>query len=204
MVHATKQALQVDMVLLGGDLFHENVPSRRCLHRTLGLLRQYCLGVRPCYLEYLGDPTTDFPSSYSAGTPTVNYESANLNVALPVFAIHGNHDDPSGPGNLCALDLLSVTGLINYFGRQSKVDDIALSPLLLQKGTTKLALYGLGNIRDLTLHRSFADQRVKMARPEMDTDDWFNLLVLHQNRYGYPCVWRIIDRVLVDSHSMHK
>lgn len=26
----------------------------------------------------------------------VNYEDENLNVAIPVFSIHGNHDDPSG------------------------------------------------------------------------------------------------------------
>jgi double-strand break repair protein MRE11 len=37
----------------------------------------------------------------------VNYEDANLNVCLPVFAIHGNHDDPSGAGGYSALDLLN-------------------------------------------------------------------------------------------------
>lgn len=26
----------------------------------------------------------------------VNYEDPDINVAIPVFAIHGNHDDPSG------------------------------------------------------------------------------------------------------------
>jgi double-strand break repair protein MRE11 len=26
----------------------------------------------------------------------VNYEDPNINVAIPVFSIHGNHDDPSG------------------------------------------------------------------------------------------------------------
>lgn len=28
----------------------------------------------------------------------MNYEDANLNVAIPVFSIHGNHDDPQGAG----------------------------------------------------------------------------------------------------------
>lgn len=28
-----------------------------------------------------------------------NYEDPNLNVALPVFCIHGNHDDPTGPNH---------------------------------------------------------------------------------------------------------
>lgn len=26
----------------------------------------------------------------------VNYEDQDINVAMPVFSIHGNHDDPSG------------------------------------------------------------------------------------------------------------
>jgi hypothetical protein len=30
--------------------------------------------------------------------PAVNYEDTNLNVAIPVFSIHGNHDDPQGAG----------------------------------------------------------------------------------------------------------
>lgn len=34
-----------DMLLLAGDLFHENKPSRRTMHRTIDLLRKYCLGV---------------------------------------------------------------------------------------------------------------------------------------------------------------
>lgn len=30
--------------------------------------------------------------------PAVNYEDPNLNIAIPVFSIHGNHDDPQGTG----------------------------------------------------------------------------------------------------------
>jgi double-strand break repair protein MRE11 len=30
--------------------------------------------------------------------PQINYEDENLNVGLPVFSIHGNHDDPQGAG----------------------------------------------------------------------------------------------------------
>jgi DNA repair exonuclease SbcCD nuclease subunit len=26
----------------------------------------------------------------------VNYEDPNFNVGMPVFTIHGNHDDPAG------------------------------------------------------------------------------------------------------------
>lgn len=29
-----------------------------------------------------------------------NYEDQDINVAIPVFSIHGNHDDPSGVRSL--------------------------------------------------------------------------------------------------------
>ena len=75
---------------------------------------------------------------------TANFLDPNFNVSIPVFSIHGNHDDPCGNPSLAALDLLSISGLVNYFGKQNEVDDITVSPILLQKGTSKLAIYGIG------------------------------------------------------------
>lgn len=37
----------------------------------------------------------------------------------------------------------------------SSVGSLVLEPVLLKKGTTKLALYGLGNVRDERLARAF-------------------------------------------------
>lgn len=45
---------------------------------------------------------------------------------------------------LCALDLLSCAGLVNHFGRSRSVEKIEISPLLLQKGSSKIAMYGIG------------------------------------------------------------
>ena len=72
---------------------------------------------------------------------------------MPVFSIHGNHDDPSGQGNFSCMDLLHATGLVNYFGKCLSLEAVELSPLLMQKGATRLALYGLGAMRDERLHR---------------------------------------------------
>ncbi|KAJ2398930.1 meiotic recombination [Coemansia sp. RSA 2559] len=173
------KAQKVDMVLLGGDLFHENKPTRRCMHRTMSLLRTHCLGASPVAIEYLSDPQVDFPPETQQH---VNYEDPNVNVELPVFSIHGNHDDPSGDGNLSAMDMLAVSGLVNYFGRQAEIEHISVSPLLLRKGQTHLALYGLGNVRDERLHRTMARKRLVMCQPSEETGRWFNLMVLHQNR----------------------
>lgn len=114
----------------------------------------------------------------------VNYMDANLNIAIPVFSIHGNHDDPAGDGNLCALDQLAMNGLVNYFGRSQEIDNVVVKPILLQKGASRLALFGIGNIRDERLHQTFLRRNVKLMRPEEDEEEepWYNMLVLHQNR----------------------
>jgi double-strand break repair protein MRE11 len=112
----------------------------------------------------------------------VNYEDPNINVAIPVFSIHGNHDEPTGHEFYSALDVLQMTGLVNYFGRVEKNDDIKIKPILLQKGRTKLALYGLSNVRDERLFRVFRNEKVTVFKPPASSGDWYNLMAVHQNR----------------------
>ena len=59
---------------------------------------------------------------------------------------------------------------------------IAVKPVLLRKGNSKLALYGIGNVKDQRMHFELRSNRVRMFMPR-DKDDWFNILLLHQNRY---------------------
>ena len=54
------QEHQVDFILQGGDLFHDNKPSRAVLHRTMQLLRQYCMGDRPVSFKVLSDQAANF------------------------------------------------------------------------------------------------------------------------------------------------
>lgn len=111
-----------------------------------------------------------------------NCGDPNLSISIPIFAIHGNHDDPSGADRLSTLDVIGASGLLNYFGRQDCVDEVKLYPVLFSKGKELLALYGLGNIRDERLNRTFRQRGVKMFRPSENLDEWFNIFVLHQNR----------------------
>ncbi|KAL4891509.1 Mre11 DNA-binding presumed domain-containing protein [Aspergillus ambiguus] len=171
----------VDMVLLAGDLFHENKPSRKSMYQVMRSIRMNCLGDKPCELEMLSDASENFQGAFNH----VNYEDLDINVAIPIFSIHGNHDDPSGEGHLAALDLLQVSGLINYYGRTPESDNIQVKPVLLQKGRTKLALYGMSNVRDERLFRTFRDGKVKFYQPSIQKSDWFNLMCVHQNHHAY-------------------
>ncbi|KAK4651153.1 meiotic recombination [Podospora pseudocomata] len=175
------KAQDVDMVLLGGDLFHDNKPSRKSMYQVIQSLRKNCLGMKPCELEFLSDPQEVF----GASTGCVNYQDPDINISIPVFSIHGNHDDPSGDGHYCSLDLLQAAGLVNYFGRVPEADNIHVKPVLLRKGETKLALYGLSNVRDERMHRTFRDNKVHFYRPGQQRNDFFNLLTLHQNHYAH-------------------
>ncbi|XP_030056059.1 double-strand break repair protein MRE11 [Microcaecilia unicolor] len=186
---------EVDFLLLGGDLFHDNKPSRRTLHTCVELLRKHCMGDRPIQFEILSDQSVNFGFSKF---PWVNYQDGNLNVSLPVFSVHGNHDDPTGADALCALDVLCSAGLVNHFGRSSSVEKIDISPILLQKGSTKIALYGLGSVPDERLYRMFLNKQVTMLRPREDEDSWFNLFVIHQNRSKHGVTNYIPEQFLDD------
>ncbi|KAK4481165.1 hypothetical protein RD792_012046 [Penstemon davidsonii] len=184
---AIAEQKKVDLILLGGDLFHENKPSRSTLVKAIEILRRHCLNNQPVQFQVVSDQTVNFANSFGH----VNYEDPHFNVGLPVFSIHGNHDDPAGVDNLSAIDILSACNLVNYFGKMglegSGVGQITLYPILIKKGSTSVALYGLGNIRDERLNRMFqTPHSVQWMRPEAQEgcqiSDWFNILVLHQNR----------------------
>ncbi|KAA3467600.1 double-strand break repair protein MRE11 [Gossypium australe] len=109
------------------------------------------------------------------------HKSTVLNISMSI---------PFLTDNLSAIDILSVCNLVNYFGKMvlagSGVDQITLYPILIRKGSTAVALYGLENIRDGRLNRMFqTPQAVQWMRPEPQegckVSDWFNILVLHQN-----------------------
>ncbi|GES75324.1 double-strand break repair protein MRE11 [Rhizophagus clarus] len=164
----------VDMVLLGGDLFHENKPSLYTLNEAVKLLREFTVGDKQIDFKISSDQYKNFGRR-------VNYSDPNSNTALPVFSIHGNHDDPTGAKRVGPLDILSSSGLINYFGKINKVDDIEVYPITIEKGSIKLNIFGIGNVRDERLHRAFINNQVTWCKPD-NTNDYVNLMVIHQNR----------------------
>lgn len=55
--------VQVDLVLLGGDLFHDNKPSRKSLHCCMEVMRKYCMGDKPILFEIISDQAVNFGNS---------------------------------------------------------------------------------------------------------------------------------------------
>lgn len=174
---------KVDFVLLGGDLFHENKPSPSCMTRCTEELRKHVLGDGDVKFKLVSDQTENF--SHTKSFPYVNFEEPNLNVSMPVFSIHGNHDDPTGKNPVCFLETVSASGLINYFGKYMDMEGFEIKPILLKKGKTHLALYGLGSLPEERLHRLFLHEKIKFLRPAEIPERWFNMAVVHQNRVAH-------------------
>ena len=84
-------------------------------------------------------------------------------MSLPIFTIHGNHDYPNEDfGQVGSCDLLEKANYLNYFGRHMNQDKILIKPLIITKKgcRSKLALYGLGYIKDYTLNNMFDKNRI--------------------------------------------
>ena len=95
--------------------------------------------------------------------------------------------------------------MVNYFGKHvltgSGTGKIKIKPVLMRKGNTKLALYGLGYIRDARLHQMFSIKgNVEWARPEdkpgFSSKSWFNTMLIHQNRVHHTPKNAISERYL--------
>nr|CAD7587697.1 unnamed protein product [Timema genevievae] len=185
---------KVDFILLGGDLFHDHRPSQTCLYRCMSLIRQYCMGDRPVSVEFLSDQSVNFQHCKN---PVVNYEDPNLNISIPIFSINGNHDDCSAM-EVSAMDVLASTGLVNYFAKWDDFQKVDVSPLLIQKGKTRLAIFGLSYMKDERLSRLFRNGKVQLFRPKEDKEAWFNLMVLHQNRADHGVYTYIPEEALDD------
>lgn len=110
--------------------------------------------------------------------PNFGPEATDIHVRLPVFTVHGNHDDPGGADHLSAVDMLSTARLVNYFGKQplsgSGAGALSLAPIVLAKGGVRVALYGLGAIRDERVARVFGGlagaTTVTTAAPNRDEE----------------------------------
>lgn len=109
-----------------------------------------------------------------------------------------NPNSHKGYGGLSSMDLLETSGLLNYFGKCNDLEEVNVRPILMKKGISQLALYGLSHIHDNRLARLFHDTKVSMDQPDDRSGQWFNVMVLHQNRADRGSKNYIPEEVLPD------
>lgn len=171
---------QADCVLICGDLFHDSHPSKYTIYRAVEILKKYCVGDAPRRVECMDNGVFHTLRGGSRQANTSEKESGPAKIALPVFAIHGNHDEPSGYRGVAALDILAEAGLLNYFGSiDPMARSIIIRPVVLVLGATKVNIYGVGAVRDERMNALLLEGRISIEKQE-----GINLLVLHQTRCG--------------------
>eukprot|EP00792_Barthelona_sp_PAP020_P001683 TRINITY_DN1269_c0_g1_i1.p1 TRINITY_DN1269_c0_g1~~TRINITY_DN1269_c0_g1_i1.p1 ORF type:complete len:668 (+),score=140.27 TRINITY_DN1269_c0_g1_i1:77-2080(+) len=161
----------VDLILNSGDLFHTSSPSNNTQEKANDLLIKYCFG----------DSKPQFDLETSSNQP-INFISNNPIVSIPFFAIHGNHDDPAEIQRKSPLHVLAASKVINYIGRQpANSSIITLRPIILTKGYTRIAIYGLSYIREERLFRLLRERKINIVQPS-DPENVYSILLIHQNR----------------------
>src|SRR3989338_4590708 len=98
------------------------------------LLSAYVYGSEDVELQIVSDQRKNF------GGHGANYYNPHVNIRLPVFAIHGNHDEPVGADAFSAIELLSTNYLLNYFGKFETLERIEVYPILFGKGAVSVAV----------------------------------------------------------------
>lgn len=159
-----------DFVILGGDLFHDNNPSKYTLNRAMTIFSQHVLGANQTSFDTISEKVG------------LNYLDPNFNIKLPVFIIHGNHDDPSADTNISAINLMQSAHFLNYIKTVINEESVIVKPVILLKQNTCVYIYGLGNIKEERLNRLLNEDKVVFERPENEKNAVF-ILVVHQNRY---------------------
>lgn len=71
----------MDFLLLGGDLFHENKPSRFTLVKAIEILRRYCLNDQPVQFQVVSDQTMNFLNAYVSDIHAVDCRTSFFSFA---------------------------------------------------------------------------------------------------------------------------
>lgn len=141
---------KVDFVLLGGDLFHDQKPSQKAYLKASEIFNRQVFHTNESGEE-----------SMSGRKLQQNYERK-----LSIYSIHGNHDDPIGLEMISTLDQVQSNHYVTYFGKVVNIEQIEVVPLLFEKGDTKIAIYGIGHMKDERLNLAFEQDRIKFKRPK--------------------------------------
>ncbi|KAI5125609.1 double-strand break repair protein MRE11 [Nematocida parisii] len=169
---------RADCILICGDLFHDVSPSKYTIYRTMEILQRNIMGDHSIEIECTDNGNFVSIDKRRRG---VNYSSPNMRIQMPIFAINGNHDEPSGHKGVTALDIFAEAGLVNYFGAiDGKTTNSAVRPIVLKKGQIVFNLYGMGGIRDETMAKLLSEERISLT----PANKGVRALVIHQTRCG--------------------
>jgi double-strand break repair protein MRE11 len=165
----TSLNLNSDALLIAGNLFNNSVVSNHTLSKTFGIMNQLIYGGRD--IDFI---TKNFMP---------NYANENINIQMPIFAIHGNNDKPTNDKLSNCLDVFNNSLYLNYLGKILSFDQkILIKPIIFDKGDIKLAIYSISNIREIKISALLAQKKFQFVIPSDSHSPYFNILMINQKK----------------------
>lgn len=158
---------EADICIFLGDLFSSSNPSSATLASAISIFNQNIVGSRVRnYVSKEGE--------------FLNFGNKNMNIALPVFNIHGTQDSPSEDSVISPLEILNQSNLTNYLGKINESSQgLTICPVTFEKGSTKIALYFIGNMSESLLTSMLGTNKITFQYPG---DNFMRILVINQKR----------------------
>jgi DNA repair exonuclease SbcCD nuclease subunit len=152
---AINYGLDCDLILIPGDIFDSRAPSTPVLNWAIKILRK-CL-LKKSNLNLLD---TD---------KKLHEISKRVINALPIIALHGNHERRS-KGQINVIEALENAGLLIYLDRNF---------IVFEKDGIKVAIHGMSSVPE-----RYAKSFLKEWNPQ-PIKNCINILMLHQSIYPY-------------------
>lgn len=153
---ALEKALDSDIIILAGDIFHSKVPTTAVWAKAIKIL------VKPLLQPSSGVELVECSKELKeVSRRTLNH--------LPVVAIHGTHER-RGKGEITAIQALENAGLLIHLHRQT---------IVFEKNGVRVAIHGMSSVPE-----RFAKDILYQWNPQ-PLQDCFNILLLHQNIHPF-------------------
>jgi DNA repair exonuclease SbcCD nuclease subunit len=148
-------ALDCDLILIPGDIFDSRTPSTVVLNSAIKIIRK-CL-FRKSNLRLVN-------------TDKKLHEISKRTIeALPIIALHGNHERRS-KGQINVIEALENAGLLIYLDRNF---------IIFEKDGIKIAIHGMSSVPERYAKKFLDEWNPKPIK------DCLNILMLHQSIQPY-------------------
>ena len=119
-----------DLIIHSGDFYDRIDPPPWVQDKAIAILRSTITGKRPNIKVLEGK---------------VNFEAEDVNIAVPLFLIHGTHDRPIGrPTAAPPFQHMVAAGYANYVDIDPS-NEFAIRQVVLEKDESKISITGIGH-----------------------------------------------------------
>ena len=139
---------------------------------------------------------------YNGLTEPPNINSDDLNVNIPFFVIHGNHDAPAGENVPAPCKLLSTVKFINYFKTENIDDYINLSPVVIRRNDLDVVLYGIGFLFQKAFYNALKNKKFNFLKPNIQLNqNVYIICLIHQDKIGRDSKMENFQEMMTSTYS---